>query len=141
MLLTFITRITFCEDVRFRFWTLFDTQLIHFVPKYFLLFIIDFQYKNFKSLLHYKFTVQRVNEASLFEVTELHEVARTSKGFIMLPLTRVVRQYPAQCFGKIPGFNLSKLSRLSGVFPPFVGHFFKRARQPEVKPRHVVYEV
>ena len=85
--------------------------------------------------------MQRVNEASLFEVTELQEVARTSKGFIMLPLTRVVRQYPAQCFGKIPGFNLSKLSRRSGVFPPFVGHFFKRARQPEVKPRHVVYEV
>ena len=85
--------------------------------------------------------MQRVNEASLFEVTELQEVARTSKGFIMLPLTRVVRQYPAQCFGKIPAFNLSKLSRLSGVFPPFVGHFFKRARQPEVKPRHVVYEV
>ena len=29
----------------------------------------------------------------------------------------------------------------SGVFPPFVGHFFKRARNPEVKLRHVVYEV
>ena len=38
-------------------------------------------------------------------------------------------------------FNLWKLSRLSGVFPPFVGHFFKRAREPEGKLRHVVYEV
>ena len=85
--------------------------------------------------------MQRVNEASLFEVTELQEVARTSKGFRMLRLARVVRQYPAHFFGKIPGFNLSKLSRLSGVFPPFVGHFFKRAREPEVKPRYVVYEV
>ena len=85
--------------------------------------------------------MQRVNEASLFEVTELQEVARTSKGFIMLRLARVVRQYPAHCFGKIPGFNLSKLSCLSGVFPPFVRQFFKRAREPEVKLRHVVYEV
>ena len=85
--------------------------------------------------------MQRVNEASLFEVTELQEVARTSKGFIVLRLAWVVRQFPAQCFGKIPGFNLSKLSRHSGVFPPFVSHFFKRAREPEVKLRHVVYEV
>ena len=38
-------------------------------------------------------------------------------------------------------FLVSKLSRLSGVFPPFVGHFFKRAREPEGKLRHVVYEV
>ena len=74
-------------------------------------------------------------------MTELQEVARTSKGFIMLRLARVLRQYPAHCFGKIPGFNLSKLSRLSGVFLPFFGHFFKRAREPEVKLRHVVYEV
>ena len=50
--------------------------------------------------------MQRVNEASFFEMTELREVARTSKGFIGLRLARVVRQYPAQCFGKIPGFNL-----------------------------------
>ena len=59
-------------------------------------------------------------------------------GFIMLRLARVVRQlYSAQCFGTIPGFNLSKLS----VFPPFVGHVFKRARELELKLRHVVYEV
>ena len=42
LLLTFITRIAFCEDVRFRFWTLFDTQLMNFIRKYFLLFILDF---------------------------------------------------------------------------------------------------
>ena len=38
MLLTFITRITlsFCEDVRLRFWKLFDTQLMNFIRKYFL---------------------------------------------------------------------------------------------------------
>ena len=60
----------------------------------------------------------------------------------MLRLVRVVRQQnPAQCFGKILGFNLWKLSRLSGVFHPFVGHFFKRAREPEIKLRHVVYEI
>ena len=57
--------------------------------------------------MHYTFTVQRVNEALFFEVTELQEAAKTSKGFIMLCLARVVRQqYPAQCFGKIPGFYL-----------------------------------
>ena len=85
--------------------------------------------------------MQRVNEASFFEVTELREVARTSMGFIMFRLAQVVRQYPAQCFGRIPGFNLSKLSRLWGVFPRSVGHFFKRAREHEVQLRHVVYEV
>ena len=42
MLPTFIKRITFCEDVGFRFWTLFDMQLITFIGKYFLLFILDF---------------------------------------------------------------------------------------------------
>ena len=84
----------------------------------------------------------RVSTRHRFLKWKLQEVARTSKGFIMLRLARVVRQqYPAQCFGKIPGFNLWKLSRLSGVFPPFVGHFFKRAREPEGKLRHVVYEV
>ena len=65
-------------------------------------------------------------------------------GFTMLCLARVVRQYyPAQYFGKIPGFNLwkLKLSRLSGVFPPLVDHFFKRVREREVKLRYVVYEV
>ena len=45
-------------------------------------------------------------------------------GFRMLRLTGAVRQqYHAQCFGTIRGFNLRKISRLLGVFPPFVGHF------------------
>ena len=97
---------------------------------FFYCLLWTFNIRILKAYLHYKFTVQRVNKASLFEVTELQEVARTSKGFIMLRLARVLRQqYSAQCFGKIPGFNLWNLS---GVFPPFVGHFFKRAREPEV---------
>ena len=37
-----ITRISFCEDVRFRFWSLFDTQLMNCFRKYHLLFILDF---------------------------------------------------------------------------------------------------
>ena len=59
----------------------------------------------------------------------------------MLRLARVVSQFPAQYFGNLAGFNLWKLTWLSGVFPPFVGHFVKRAREREVKLRHVVYEV
>ena len=62
-------------------------------------------------------------------------------GFLMLRLARVVCQFPAQYFSKLPGINLPKLTRLLGVFPPFVGHFFKRVREREVKLRHVVYEV
>ena len=62
-------------------------------------------------------------------------------GFIMLRLARVVSQCPAQNFSKLSGFNLWKLTRLSGVFPPVYGHFFKRVREREVKLRHVVYEV
>ena len=66
--------------------------------------------------------MQRVNEASFFEVTELQEVARTSKGFIMLRLARVVRQEEE-------------------FFPRLSAVFFKPAREPEGKLRHVVYEV
>ena len=92
--------------------------------------------------MHYKFTVQG-STRHRFLKWQFQEVARTSKGFIMLRLARVVRQqYPAQCFGKIPDFNLWKFCRLAfGSFSPVVGHFFKRAREPEVKLRHVVYEV
>ena len=77
-----------------------------------------------------------------WQVLQVQEVVRTSMGFIVLRLAWVVRQqYPDQCFGKIPGFNLWKLSQLSGVFPPFVGYFFKRAWEPEGELHHVVYEV
>ena len=72
---------------------------------------------------------------------QLQEAARPSVDFVKLRLARLVSQFPAQYFGKLPVFNLSKLTWLSGVFPPFVGHFFKRAREPEGKLRHVVYEV
>ena len=41
----------------------------------------------------------------------------------------VVSQFPAQYFRKLPGFNLSKLTQLSGVLLPFVGHFYERARE------------
>ena len=86
--------------------------------------------------------MQRVNEALFFEVTELQEAAKTSKGVKMLCLAQVVRQqYPAQCFGKIPGFNPLKAFSAFRSFSPFVGHFFKRVREPQVKLRHVVYEV
>ena len=66
---------------------------------------------------------------------------RSCLSSLMLCLARVVSQFPAQYFGNLPGFNLWKLTWLSGVFPPFVGHFVKRAREREVKLRHVVYEV
>ena len=35
-----------------------------------------------------------------------------------------VNEFHNVYFGKPPGFNLQKLTRLSGVFPPFVGPFF-----------------
>ena len=34
-----------------------------------------------------------------------------------------ISQFLFQYFGKLPGFNLWKLTRLSEVFPPFVSHF------------------
>ena len=54
----------------------------------------------------------------------------------------VVSQFPAQYFRKLPAFNLSKLTQLSGVLLPFVGHFYKRAREcGKVKLRYAVNEV
>ena len=46
----------------------FDTQLMNFIREYFSLFILD-NIRILKAYLQYKFTVQRVNEASFFEVT------------------------------------------------------------------------
>ena len=92
--------------------------------------------------MQYKFTVQRVNGASFFEVTTsrscddvngFHNVTFGPGGKTIISCL--------VCFGKIPGFNLWKLSWLSGVFPPFVGQFSKWMREPEVKLHHVVYEV
>lgn len=42
---------------------------MNFIRKYFSLFILDFNIRILKAYLQYKFTVQRVNEASFFEVT------------------------------------------------------------------------
>ena len=97
-----------------------------------------------KAYLQYKFTpaVQRVNGASFFEVTTsrscddvngFHNVTFGPGGKTIISCL--------VCFGKIPGFNLWKLSWLSGVFPPFVRQFSKWMREPEVKLHHVVYEV
>ena len=59
----------------------------------------------------------------------------------MLRLAWVVSQFPAQCFGNLPDFNIWKFTQRSGVLPPFAGHFFERAREHEVELRHVVYEI
>ena len=101
MLLTFITRITFWEDVRFRFWTLFDTQLINFIRKYFIFL---------KAYLHYKFTMQRVNEASFFEVTSSRS-CEDVKGFHNVTLRQ---QYLAQWFLQHP--KHSEMTDEVGVF-------------------------
>ena len=59
----------------------------------------------------------------------------------MLVLAQVVSQFPTQYFGKLPGFNLWKLTRFSGVFSRFEGNFLKWTQECEVKLRHVIYEV
>ena len=61
-------------------------------------------------------------------------------GFIMLRLARVVRQ---KLLSISVRFQVQPLKAFSafGSFSPFVGHFFKRAREREVKLRHIVYEV
>ena len=49
---------------------------------------------------------------------------------------------PVQCFGKIPAwFQPLKAFSAFGSFPPVCRPFFKRAREPEVKLRHVVNKV
>ena len=56
-------------------------------------------------------------------------------GFTMLRLARVLSVsviFLVSTFESFLGFE---------SFPPFVGHFFKRARGPEGKLCHVVYEV
>ena len=41
---------------------------MNFIRKYFLLFFYTFNIRILKAYLQYKFTVQRVNQASFFEV-------------------------------------------------------------------------
>ena len=57
---------------------------------------------------------------------QLQEVARSSVGFIMLRLARLVSQFPSQYFSKLPGFNFWKLIWFSGVFPPMGGHIIQK---------------
>ena len=86
--------------------------------------------------LQHKFIAKGVTEVSFFQATTSRSravVSGVSSGFIMLRLARVVSQFPAQYFGKEIGFNIWKLILLSGVFPTFVGHFFKRARKRDFK--------
>ena len=86
--------------------------------------------------------MQRVNEASFFEVTtsrnceavnEFHNVTFGPGGKgnkIQLSVSVI---FLVATFESFLGFR--------EFFPLFVGHFFKRAREPEGKLRHVVYEV
>ena len=93
--------------------------------------------------MQYKFTVQRVKEASFFEVTTsrsceavngFHNVTFGPGGKAIISCS-VVRQY--SWFQPLKAFS----ALISGVFLPFVGHFFKRVRERKVKLRHVVYKV
>ena len=47
----------------------FDTQLMNFIRNIFHCLFQTFDIRILKAYLQYKFTVQRVNEASFFEVT------------------------------------------------------------------------
>ena len=107
MLLTFIASITFCEDVRFSFWTLFDTQLMNFIRKYVLLLILDFQYENFKSLFAVLSLLRRGSPRyeSFFEVTTSRSRAIDS-WFHNVAFGLGVSQFPAQCFGNLPDVNI-----------------------------------
>ena len=93
--------------------------------------------------MQYKFTVQRVNEASFFEVTTSRSREDIS-GFHNITFGQGSKPIinPARYnFGKIPSFNLESFLGFREFFPRLSAIFFKRAREPEVKLRHVVYEV
>ena len=65
-------------------------------------------------------------------------------GFIMLRLARVVLKGNNILFSVSVIFLVSTFESFLGFwefFPQFVGRFFKRAREPKGKLRHVVYEV
>ena len=53
------------------------------------------------------------------------------------------RKWPISCsvFRKLPASTFESLLGFREFFPLFVSHFFKRAREHEVKLRHVLYEV
>ena len=83
--------------------------------------------------------MQRVNEASFFEVTTsrscedvngFHNVTFGPGGKAII--------YSCSMFGYDSRFQPLKAF---STFSTFVGHFFKWAREPQVKLRQVVYEV
>ena len=85
--------------------------------------------------------MQRVNEASFFEVTTsrscedvngFHNVTFGPGGKAIIYCS--VYYY---WFQPLKAFE----ALISGVFLPFVGHFFKRVRERKVKLRHFVYKV
>ena len=69
MLLTFIIAHHFLRRCQVQFLDTLRHAANEFYSQLFLLFKLDFKYKNYKSLFAVHFTVQRVNEASFFEVT------------------------------------------------------------------------
>ena len=92
-----------------------------------------------KAFLQYKFTVQRVNEASFFEETTSRSWEAVS-GFrnVMFGLGNNVLlsvsvRFLVSTFESFLGFR--------EFFPRLPAIFFKREREPELKLRHVVYKV
>ena len=97
---------------------------MNFIRKYVLVFILDFWYKNFKSLFAVnKFTAKRVTEVSFFEMTTSRSGAVVS-GFHNIAFGQGGQPISCSIFLKIPGFNLWKLTRVSGAFPRPVGRPF-----------------
>ena len=89
--------------------------------------------------MHYKFTVQRVNKASFFEVTTSRS-CEDVKGFYNVTFG-LGGKATTSCVSV--RFLVSTFESFLGFlsFPPFVRHFFQQAREPEVKLHHVVYKV
>ena len=101
--------------------------------------VLHFKVKNTLLNLQYKFTVQRVNEALFFEVTTLrsckavngfHSVTFGPGGKAIISVSVIFLVSTFKSFLSFQEF-----------FPPFVGYFSKRAREPEGKLCHIVYEV
>ena len=134
MLLTFITCIAFCEDVRFRFWTLFDTQLMNFIRKYFSLFILDFWYKNFKSLIAVYVYCAEGQRGIVFWSDNFKKLrGRQSVSYCYvwpgwwgnIILLGVSVRFMGPIFESFLGFR--------EFFPRLSATFFKRVRETEVK--------
>ena len=94
--------------------------------------------------MKYKFTVQMVNEASFFEVTTSRSCEDVN-GFHNVTFGPGGKEiiYFCSVFRYDSWFQPLKAFSAFGSFSPVCRSaiFFKRAREPEVKLRHVVYEV